>query len=548
MAGVMTDWSKVRGAENLVTLLNKLKTEFDPENPQKNIPNLLTVYTTLNSIPDQTGLINDKIEEVKNLILACSGTWFEAYTTRPHIAVNTPFKVRIEAVSQMSGVSMSTQELQKYAEIDGEQIAVQGSQKSIELLPNRLANFELQKQVYTISQPYWLAQNHPVGMYKIPHQSHLLFPEGKPSATVKLGLRIGGIDIDFERPIVYKYTDQVRGEVYQPLAVTPSVTANLSTKAFVFNGEETKTISVKLKAFKDRAKGIINLQLPKGWQSMPNSINFELNKYGQETVVNFKVLATAKAINGDLKINGLLDGETLQKGIQEINYEHIPTITYFPSAEAKLVKLDFKSTAKNIGYIAGAGDLIPDMLKEVGFNVTLLSENEVMNGDLSVYDAIIAGVRAYNVNDRLKFEQEKLMQYVENGGVYMVQYNVNRPLIANQIGPYPFTISRDRVTDETSTVSFLKPESKALNYPNKITAKDFEGWVQERGLYFTANEDSRYEKPLGMSDSGEKMTDGALLLANYGKGKFVYTGLVFFRELPAGVPGAYRLFMNLISK
>jgi hypothetical protein len=171
-----------------------------------------------------------------------------------------------------------------------------------------------------------------------------------------------------------------------------------------------------------------------------------------------------------------------------------------------------------------------------------------MNGDLSKYDAIIAGVRAYNVNERIQFMQQKLMSYVENGGIYLVQYNVNRPLLIDQIGPYPFSISRDRVTEEDAKVVFTKPESKALNYPNKLTQQDFENWIQERGIYFAGAADSRYEKPLSMKDTGEKETEGALLIANYGQGKFVYTGLVFFRELPAGVPGAYRLFMNLISK
>ncbi|MDA9555501.1 PIG-L family deacetylase [Pelobium sp.] len=532
MEGVVTDWNRIEGGVGAMRLLNNLRAEFDAEAPQKSIPILLNLYAVLKEMPDKTGLVKEKLEEVKNLILACSGTWFEAYATNPQIAMNTPFKVKVEAISQMNGVRINTQE----------------TQKSIELSPNQLASFDLQKQVSNTSQPYWLERPHGVGVYEIPKQNDLLFPEGKPAATIIFQVNINGLDLSFERPIVYKYTDQVRGEVYQPLAITPPVTANLDAKAFVFNGEETKTISVKLKTFKDNANGNIRLQLPSGWVATPENLDFDLKKYGEENTINFKITASSKAINGNLKAIISVDGTTYSQGIKVISYEHIPTITYFPSAEAKVVKLDFKTTAKNIGYIAGAGDLVPDMLKEIGFNVTMLSENQLMNSDLSVYDAIIAGVRAYNVNDRLKFEQEKLMRYVENGGVYLVQYNVNRPLVVEQIGPYPFTISRDRVTDEDAKVSFLKPDSKALNYPNKITAKDFEGWIQERGIYFSTNEDNRYEKPLGMNDNGEKMSDGSLLIANYGKGKYVYTGLVFFRELPAGVPGAYRLFMNLISK
>jgi hypothetical protein len=340
----------------------------------------------------------------------------------------------------------------------------------------------------------------------------------------------------------------VRGEIYQPLAITPPVTANLEAKAFLFNNADAKNVTIKLKAFKDNSTGDASLSLPNGWLASPTKIPFDLKKYGEEISLTFSVSPSAQAKNGSLKVNLAIADQTYHQGIKVIDYEHIPTITYFPDAEAKLVMLDLKTAGKNIGYIAGAGDLVPDVLKEIGFSVTLLSENEIMNTDLSKYDAIIAGVRAYNVNERLKFEQAKLMKYVENGGVYLVQYNVNRPLVLNQVGPYPFTISRDRVTEEDAVIDILQPESRALNYPNKITSKDFEGWIQERGIYFTNSEDQRYEKPLGMKDAGEKASDGALLIANYGKGKFVYTGLVFFRELPAGVPGAFRLFVNLISK
>ena len=532
MEGVNTGWDKLDGKTTLTRLINNLLIEYQPQNPEKSIPLLLNIYSGLKGLSTKSSLVNEKIEEVKNLILACSATWFEAYSLSPNVAVNVPFKVRIDAITRQKGIVISS-----------------SLKKNEEALPiNKLVTYDGNQTISTISQPYWLEEAHEIGRYEIGNRDNLNFPENKPAAIINFSVIINGIKLDYERPIVYKYTDQVRGEIYQPLTITPPVTANLEAKAFLFNSDNAKNISIKLKAFKDNASGEASLNLPKGWIATPSKIAFDLKKYGEETSITFSVSPSAQANNGILKVNLSIENQTYHQGLKVINYEHIPTITYFPEAEAKLVKLDLKTSGKNIGYITGAGDLVPDMLKEIGFNVTMLGENEIMNSDLGKYDAIIAGVRAYNVNERLKFEQTKLMKYVENGGVYVVQYNVNRPLLISEIGPYPFTIVRDRVTEEDAEIKIIQPESRVLNFPNKITTKDFEGWIQERGIYYASTNSPAYEKPLSMKDTGEKETDGALLVANYGKGRFIYTGLVFFRQLPAGVPGAYRLFVNLISK
>lgn len=249
--------------------------------------------------------------------------------------------------------------------------------------------------------------------------------------------------------------------------------------------------------------------------------------------------------SGTISIQVNTSSGTFDRGYKTIVYDHIPAQTLFPLSEARLEKVDLKTGGKNIGYIAGAGDLIPEALDQIGYKVTMLSENQILNSNLSAYDAIITGVRFYNVNEQLALIQPKLMEYVKNGGNLLVQYNVSTSF---NMGPYPFDISRIRVTDETARVSFLAKDHPVLTYPNKITEKDFDGWIQERGLYFTSNADSQYTRVLSMNDPGEKPADGSLLVANFGKGRFVYTSLAFFRELPAGIPGAYRLFVNLITK
>ncbi|MFI5135746.1 MAG: LmbE family protein, partial [Chitinophagales bacterium] len=227
---------------------------------------------------------------------------------------------------------------------------------------------------------------------------------------------------------------------------------------------------------------------------------------------------------------------------------HIPSITYFPSAKARIFTVPLKLGGTNIGYIKGAGDKIPSVLETMGYKVTMLDEAGISNSNLQSFDAIVVGVRAYNTNDWLKRFQPRLLDYVKNGGVLVVQYNTAGALVTDKVGPYPFTLSRDRVTDENAKVNFINPKDPILNSPNKITDKDFEGWIQERGLYFVSNVDSNYRKIFTMNDKGENPLNGSLIVANYGKGKYVYTSLSFFRELPAGVPGAYRLFVNLISK
>lgn len=234
-----------------------------------------------------------------------------------------------------------------------------------------------------------------------------------------------------------------------------------------------------------------------------------------------------------------------------IQYDHIPTINYFTKVDTKIVEFKdgLKTAGSKLGYIPGAGDKVPQALEQMGYKVTMLKEADINADNLKQFDAVITGVRAYNTNDWMGNVYETLMQYVKEGGVLLTQYNTSNFIssIKGKVGPHSFNISRTRVTDENAAINFLLPDHPALNYPNKITAKDFEGWIQERSVYHAEKIDSSYQRIISMNDAGEKADDGGLIIADYGKGKFVYTGLVFFRELPAGVPGAYRLFANLIA-
>ncbi|MDQ3290754.1 MAG: LmbE family protein, partial [Bacteroidota bacterium] len=279
----------------------------------------------------------------------------------------------------------------------------------------------------------------------------------------------------------------------------------------------------------------------------PQRIPFQLTQKGEEASYTFSVYPSKNQSDGELKATAIMNGKVYQQSLVTINYPHIPTQTLLPSASARATKLDLKIKGQHIAYLMGAGDEVAASLAQIGYQITMLEDKDINAKDLAKFDAVVVGVRAYNTHDQLRFLQNQLMDYVKNGGTLIVQYNVSNGLVTNQLGPYPLTLSRDRITDETAPVQFLHPEHPVLNTPNKITPKDFEGWVQERGLYFPDKWDKNYEPILAAQDPGEPAQNGGLLVAKYGKGYYIYTGYAWFRQLPAGVPGAYRIFSNLLA-
>jgi hypothetical protein len=242
-----------------------------------------------------------------------------------------------------------------------------------------------------------------------------------------------------------------------------------------------------------------------------------------------------------------LNGVRYNRGFERITYEHIPVQTIFPSAEARLVLLDVKKAGQLIGYIPGAGDAIPEALRRIGYSVESLSEANLAEENLKKFDAIVLGIRALNTIDRIDFYMPALFKYAKAGGTVILQYNTSRGLKTKQISPFPLSLSQERVTDEDTEIRFLAPDHPALRFPNQIDPADFAGWVQERGLYFADSWDAAFVPVLSANDAGEPPRNGGLLIARYGEGWFVYSGLSWFRQLPAGVPGAYRLFANLVS-
>lgn len=530
---INSNWDRIPGGTEISDMITLADKNFDIDNPSKSVPSLINILNALEKLPNSYWK-EQKTKELKDLIAGSAGLWFESYASEPTHALGDQIKLRHDIVVQ-SDVSINLS-------------AINGQKQEIKLKNGILKNMEGTAIAEAITEPYWLLNKHELGTFQVNDQHLIGKAENPAPISVKFTFNIAGKEISYERAAVYKSTDLVRGEVYQPLVIAPAITATISEKAFIFIGNSPKKVQVQLKNYRNASKGTVIPEVPQGWTVKPQKIEFELLKKGDEQTIEFEINPTDASKAGNFAINIQTEQGISNRGNKVINYEHIPLQNLFPVAHAKIERIELQTKGKKIGYLAGAGDLIPESLQQVGFQVNTLSETDVMNGNLSQFDAIIAGVRAYNVNERLSLMQPKLMEYVQNGGTYLVQYNVNSPLLVDNIGPYPFKISRDRVTEENSEVTFLEKDHPVLNYPNKITSKDFEGWVQERGLYFLTSMDPNYKRILSMNDQGELPKDGSLIIADYGKGRFVYTSLAFFRELPAGIPGAYRLFVNLITK
>lgn len=515
--------------KEVISLLTKIQQQYQLNQPAASLPDLLKLKKLATK---EQGFNQALLDE---MIAACAGLWAEAVVSEASYAAGDSIAVTVNAIYR------ATAPLKVKATING---------KGLDLQENRLSSskYGVKANQSDITQPYYLKKEHPIGYYIIDKQEEIGYPENPSGLTVKVVFSINDEPIELNLPILYKSTDPIKGELYQPLVIAPQVTASLSDQAYLFVNQQPKTIEVNLKSFTKNVSGELIPILPSGWKASPEKIDFKFSQKGDAQLAVFQITPGAGSNSATLRLQVKTNGQTESKGFRTIRYDHIPNINLFPEATAKLEVANLKIAGKRIAYIDGAGDLVANALQQVGYQVVHLSPSQVLLNDLSEYDAIVTGVRFFNVNEEAKNIHSKLMDYVKNGGVLLEQYNVNNGLKSNTFGPYPFRLVNKRVTEEDAAITFTKPAHAVLNYPNKIASKDFEGWVQERGLYFAEDIDPKYETVLRMNDTGEAASDGSLLIADYGKGRFVYTSLSFFRQLPAGVSGAYRLFANLLAK
>ncbi len=539
--GVNTSWSRVKGGVVIQKMVEQAIAQFDAKQRAGIIPLLSQALKAVDGLDDDYWR-TQKSKELKELILACGGVSLDAWVNTNSVVAGSTIRDSILIINR-SGYPF------KLAHI-ALPFGSRDTALNLTLRNNVPVRFGLSASVPStanLTQPFWLADPPSEGTYSIADQQLIGTPENVSAFVLRFTLESpdGGFDIDV--PLRNRRIDPVEGELFNPVEIVPPVAVILEEAVNVFTEASGKMVRVVLKAGRDGVEGRARLRVSSGWSYEPQEQGFKIGKKGDEQVVSFLVKPMNGTASGTFSAEAEVEGVRITHGIRTIAYNHIPTQTVFPKAEGKLLRISVARRGQNIGYIMGAGDDVPTALRQIGYSVTLLSDEELAEGTLQKYDAIVAGVRAYNTRPNLRLHQQRLMEYTKSGGTYVVQYATPQRGETENIGPYPLTISRDRVTEEEAHIAFVNPGHPLLNTPNKISERDFDGWVQERGLYFAGSWDARYDTVIAAHDRGEKDLVGGLLVAPFGEGYYIYNAYAFFRQLPAGVEGAYRLLANMVS-
>lgn len=538
--GIDTTWARVPGSAKAAALLSQAARQLDDRAPAAIVPVLLEARRELAKL---TGpYVAEKRAAIDEAIATAAGLYLDASATKYHAIAGQPVDVALTAINR-SDLNITLVS----AAINGAATAVN----------KPLSRGQAVSEVVTAqmpaapTQPYWLARPKSDAAYAIDDRRVLDQPDGPVALTAVFQLTVNGEPLSVTLPVRHRYVDRIYGELTRPVLAVPPAVVNIAEKAIVFPNKNAREVAVQVTAMA-AAKGDVKLNLPAGWSVQPATRAFSLNATEQQTVT-FTVTPPAAEQTATLKAEAIVDGHSYGLAMTTVDYPHIPPQSAFTPAESKLVRVDVAITSKRVGYIMGSGDEVPRALEQLGCTVTLLTKEALAQDDLSKYDAIVAGVRAFNTRADVRANARRLHQYAENGGTLVVQYNVmeggfmgGNPKLLEGIGPYPITLSAGRVTVEDSPVEFTATH-RLMQFPNKITNRDFDGWVQERGLYFASAFDPKYETLFLMHDPGEKPMNGGTLYAKYGKGAYVFTPLSWFRQLPAGVPGAYRIFANFLS-
>lgn len=544
LEGVDTSWNRVPGGAAVGPIFAEAARTFRPERPEDTIPLLLKARPLLASIKHPWA--EYKLAELDETIALCAGLWLDASAERFAATPGSSLKVDTVALNRshfplnLAGVTVE----------DVEGAAAGPASLEYNQPVRQVVNVNLPPdQPY--SQPFWLREPKDGNLYRVPSQEFVGVPDSPPAFRARFRVVAGSQEIELIRPVAQRFVDRVMGEQVRPLEIVPPVAIRIAEPVRMFPDANSRRLVVLLKANVAAASGEVKLRVPAGWSVAPERAPFRMSEQGEEVEVGFDITPPSGAARGDVTAVALIGGREVSAGVETIQYPHIPTQTVFPPSRAELVRTDVRVLAHRIGYVMGAGDDVPQALRQLGCEVILLGEDELTRGDLARFDAIVTGVRAYNVRPDLRASQRRLLDYVRNGGTLVVQYNVlpfggEAPALG-KLGPFPITVGRGRVSVEEAPVVFPNPGHPLLSAPNRITTDDFAGWIQERGLYFASEWDPRYEALFESHDPGEQPLLGGTLYARYGKGAYVFTAYSWFRELPAGVPGAFRIFANLLS-
>ena len=530
-------WARTSKSAAIQSLTNDIIRNFSINTPSQSIPRLLKLRTAISKLEDQYWK-EIKMKEVEDLILQCSGLYIEMTTLSSKKSNEDSVSFNLEIINRsnikMKLKSISCKDFNFHKKFSK---SLKENQKNI------LKNKTIVPAKLPISQPYWLEKPSSLGAYNVDSLQLIGRAENNPSAEFLISVEVGDATIDYRRPLIFKWNDPVKGEQNKNWIVCPKVTANIDQKVMIFSNESAQKILVTVVAHSANQKGDINIIHPQGWK-VEGPTEYSLKTVDQELVLEYFISPNKNANSGVLKvqINGV-DAHAMNT----IVYDHITEQRWFPKSELQLVHLNLNTVPKKIGYLMGAGDLVDQHLKILKYDINQISTKDLTLKDLKNYDVVITGVRFFNVEEKAPYIANLLLKYVSQGGNLIVQYNTSYRLKTKNFYPYPLQISRDRVTQEDAQVTFLNDSHPVMNFPNKLTKNDFNNWVQERGLYFPNAWSKDYQPIFSWNDFNEEPKKGSLLIAKYGKGYYTYTGISFFRQLPAGVSGAYKLLVNIIS-
>lgn len=547
--GINTSWTRLPGGAPIGELLAQIDRNFRPDNPAASVPDLLRALQRIRALPDSHWK-RIKAAETEAVIRGCLGLYLEASTTTAGASPGDTVRLRLEGIYRTAPDTNLAVTLEGLR-IEPNLLDTTYTQKLTLNRPWTLAKTVRLPEDMPFTAPFWLRQPYTTGMYTVDTPQWRTLAETPRAFRVRWRLSVAGVPIEYETEVASKTEEPAIGEVWQPFEVLPPAFVEFTEPCYLIRKAAPTRVPVTLRvrAFRDSVHCRLRLSAPAEWKVSNTSGAPEvfLARKDQEWTYTFFVDAPKGPDVALLQAEVEVNGKPYTDRLVTVRYDHIPPQYILLPAQARAARLDLNIAARNIGYYMGAGDDGPDALRRMGCSVTLLDDRDLQPETLRKFDAIVLGIRAYNTRDALKRHQPLLFDYAKNGGTLVMQYNNSFDLVTPQVAPLSLRLSRTRVTDETAEMRILQPKHPALNTPNAIGPADFDGWVQERGLYFPDQWDAQFTPLLACNDPGEPSTEGALLVAPYGKGYVVYTGLAFFRQFPAGVPGAYRLFANLVS-
>lgn len=569
--GIDTTWARVKGGERVGRLLDEAEKAFDPRDPGAVLPKLLAAHAAMRALPREPW-VDVKRLELLAAIRSASGLWLEAMAASPTATPGSTFRLNVTALVRAGMPATLARVVVPWG-------AGEGLPAGAEMKLNEPVQGSTKIPVPAdaeVTQPHWLRARPGRGLYAVPEPRDAIRPDGA-ALRVEFEVLLGGETLTYEVPVLFRRTDPVKGEEIRPFIVEPPVSVELEEAVVVLPDHRPRVVKATVRAAEtptdrtgpppltpsivasatgedgkagvappQKVDGAVRLSVPGEWRVEPAVRPFSLEP-GTSATFEFTLRSPETPGTATLTAEAATGGDSWSLSKRRIEYPHLPPLTWFERAEARAVHVDLGRGPSRVGYVSGPGDEVPGVLRQMGYAVALLSADDLLRGDLGRFDAVVLGIRAANTRAELKDAMPRLLDWVEAGGTLVLQYNTSFEQVTDRLGPFPLKLGRERVTVEESPVALLAPEHPLLTTPNRIGPADFEGWVQERGLYFPATWDERYTPLLGMADPGEKESRGSLLAARHGKGTYVYTGLSFFRQLPAGVPGAIRLFANLVA-